>query len=434
MKPAHTMWVPLQLHNIHCPGGHHEYPAIAQDRLRLVSPKHESPARSSTMNQVPTAASPPARESPNRSAHVVYTVWYQRSLGSSASSDANSNPQGYRFRSMRILATCTCILVSPMTSVGAATSLLGPTPYVSFSDSPFSAVAFADYFHFEDFEDNAFDVPGVSSTSATGSPFSSFVLVPGPNTDSVDSDDGIVDGSGTAGHSYVHSRNMGGVKFVFGGATLGTLPTHAGFVWTDGYQFSQTVEFEAFDVVGASLGTLTTNLGDGSFAGGTAEDRFFGIIHDGGVSAIQVRTTSPNSSNAIEVDHLQYGSVHGIVPEPSSALLASSATRACTATSERTIELPLVAESGERHAVSVPQVAHVLSGRRPALLQVGAPASTCDLMRRAATTSRAARASVVVRISCRATMYGRDGARPEQNGHAGTSVGESLLQPCRHPW
>jgi len=58
-------------------------------------------------------------------------------------------------------------------------------------------------------------------------------------------------------------------------------------------------------------------LGDGSAAGGTAEDRFFGAINAGGIQSFQI---SMGNSTDWEVDHLQFGLA--AVPEPSTWLLA----------------------------------------------------------------------------------------------------------------
>ena len=130
---------------------------------------------------------------------------------------------------------------------------LGPTPYFSFADSPFSGQSFG-YFHLETFETGSPSVPGVSLPSLA------VVLSPGGLTDSVDSDDGSIDGSGTGGHSLYTNFGSTSLRFTFNaGALGGILPTHAGIVWTDvGLTTSTTgfgsVSFEAFDQFGASLG------------------------------------------------------------------------------------------------------------------------------------------------------------------------------------
>ena len=175
----------------------------------------------------------------------------------------------------------------------------GPTPYLQTSDSPFLALGVSN-FNLEDFEDNLFNITGV--TKDNGNPYTN-----GSNGDSVDGDDGAVDGSGLKGHSLFSSGGSAGVTFTFSQAVLGTLPTYAGVVWTDG---AGTITFEAWDQNGVSLGTLVGNHADGSFAGQTAEDRFYGWHNAGGISKIKLK----NASGGIELDHLQYG--YESVPEP----------------------------------------------------------------------------------------------------------------------
>ena len=117
------------------------------------------------------------------------------------------------------------------------TQLLGPSPYLSFDDSPFRDAEF-DWFYLEDFEDGLFNVPGVSAVSNT--PGTS-LIVAGPQfyLDSVDADDGVIDGLGRDGHSLASvpdrptAGNLG-YTFTFDSQVLGSLPTHMGIVWTDG--------------------------------------------------------------------------------------------------------------------------------------------------------------------------------------------------------
>jgi len=204
-------------------------------------------------------------------------------------------------------------------TVAVATSVQaqfqGPSPYLQFSDSPFAGGTYQ-YFHLETFEDGALNTPGVTATGGT-------VIGPSSLTDSVDADDGVIDGSGTRGHSW-YSNGVRTLRFDFSAVALETLPTHAGLVWTDvgvtdsGLGFGD-VRFEAFDSGGLSLGVLTgSNLGDGAANGGTAEDRFFGMIHPGGISRIEMSV--PTSSDW-EVDHLQYGAV----PEPGTLAVLTGA-------------------------------------------------------------------------------------------------------------
>ena len=182
------------------------------------------------------------------------------------------------------------------TTSAAALTFLGPTPYLSGADSPFDGSSF-DFFFLEDFEDHLFNAPGVSA-SAGG--VASVVFGP-TNHDSVDADDGVIDGSGLDGDTFFYVVGATGITFSFDAGVLGSLPTHAGIVWTDGLG---TTLFEAFGPGGASLGTIgPVGIADGTVVGTTAEDRFFGLIHEGGISGIKIS----NTIGGIEVDHLQYG-------------------------------------------------------------------------------------------------------------------------------
>lgn len=137
----------------------------------------------------------------------------------------------------------------------------------------------------EDFEDALLNTPGVSGAGGG-------VTGPGGITDSVDADDGAIDGSGLLGRSY------------FGGGA-------AGFTFT----FDETA-------LGASLGTIVApNIGDGNFLSGTAEDRFFGVSNAGGISRIHIfNSVMTGAGSGIEADHLQYGGAQvQEVPEPRDA-------------------------------------------------------------------------------------------------------------------
>ncbi|HSH17148.1 MAG TPA: DUF11 domain-containing protein, partial [Verrucomicrobiae bacterium] len=185
---------------------------------------------------------------------------------------------------------------SIMTTVSPAT-FLGPSPYLCQTDSPFFAAIQAGTVFLETFEDGMFNAPGVSALGT--------VVGPGGNTDSVDCDDGNIDGSGTFGRSLFFTPGSTGITFTFNPTTLGGFPTQAGIVWTDA-GFGATVTFEAFDAGGGSLGVVQAiALADNTNFGTTAEDRFFGVTNPGGISAIKIS----NTSGGIEVDHLQYGPV-----------------------------------------------------------------------------------------------------------------------------
>ncbi|HEX5009433.1 MAG TPA: hypothetical protein VFY71_03455, partial [Planctomycetota bacterium] len=161
---------------------------------------------------------------------------------------------------MRTLAA-TCLLMLFPVAAAQAQTLVGPLPYLSSADSPFDL---AGNFQLEDFEDGVLDVTGVTSSDAS-------IVNPSGITDSVDADDGLIDGSGTGGHTWFTLNGSGGITFTFSAAAPGGLPTQAGIVWTDGGVKSD-VTFLAFDGNGASLGTLfLPQYGDGSPSGATAE-------------------------------------------------------------------------------------------------------------------------------------------------------------------
>ena len=192
---------------------------------------------------------------------------------------------------MRLVSMAALVLLLLAGAPGRAQTYLGPTPYLSQADSPFAAQITAGTVVLEDFEDGTLPA-GVTAPSGS-------VTGPGGLTDSVDADDGAIDGSGTNGHSFFGDGQTG-ITFQFDPVVLGAFPQAAGMVWTDG---DGTVSFEAFDESGTSLGVQGPfSLPDGSFTGGTAEDRFFGITNPTGVSAIKLT----NTSGGIEVDHLQF--------------------------------------------------------------------------------------------------------------------------------
>lgn len=232
-----------------------------------------------------------------------------------------------------VAAGALLLLVSSHALAGGGT-FSGPTPYLSTANSPFLADINAGMVYLETFECGNLTVPGVSVVGGS-------IIGPGGLTDSVDADDGVIDGSGTGGRSLFGS-GIPGITFTFSAATLGALPTRVGIVWTDG---SGTTLFEAFDSIGASLGTIgPVAIADGSFSGTTAEDNFFGVTFAGGISAI----TISNTAGGIEVDHLQYGlyasattTPCGVgVPTPTATATPTPTTVPATATATPTTVAP----------------------------------------------------------------------------------------------
>lgn len=215
---------------------------------------------------------------------------------------------------MTLLAALGLLFISAATQSIAAT-LLAPTPYLSVADSPIGT-AVNEYFYLEDFEDGNLSTSGVTLSPA------GIITAPSDLTDSVDADNGPIDGLGNSGRSLLTGGTTNTFSFQFDALVLGNLPTRAGIAWTDvgtvvdGPLGVGTVIFEAFGPANESLGTTVANmLGDGAINGATAEDRFFGAINPAGISRITI--TMPGSTDW-EVDHLQYLRV----PEPAALLLA----------------------------------------------------------------------------------------------------------------
>lgn len=193
-------------------------------------------------------------------------------------------------------------------SAPASAQLLGPTPYLSFADSPFDGGSFS-YFHLEDFQDGALNTPGLSASGGI-----------------VTSGNDSVESAPNGAQSYYSGGQLTVLTFTFSAAALGTLPTHAGLVWTDVGFSAPTlgfgeVFFEAFDASSASLGVIGPFLlGDGSASPSKPEDRFFGVTNAAGISAIRI---SMPGSGDWELDHVQYGLVvaSSAAPEPGTVAL-----------------------------------------------------------------------------------------------------------------
>ena len=165
-------------------------------------------------------------------------------------------------------------------------------PYLSEADSPLDHES-ASYV-LENFEDGLFNIPGVSVSGGE-------VRLPGPFTDSVDLDDGVLDGFGTDGHSFLQSDAKTGITITFDAEVLGGLPTEAGLVWTDGNP-QAIVTFTAEDAQGICVLETQVTLGDGVNNGTTAEDRFLGVAFPDGIGALSISA----SVGGLEVDHVQF--------------------------------------------------------------------------------------------------------------------------------
>ena len=173
----------------------------------------------------------------------------------------------------------------------AATSFAVNLPYLSEADIPVGFYAGGLPLFLENFEDGILD-GGISVNAGMQ------ILAPGGITDSVDGDDGLIDGFGNGGRS------------IFGGTmrfTFAAPVTAAALVWTDGSGFATFRVFDAFgDLIDS---TPPIPVGDNTFGGTTRDDRFFGVLSLGGISAIEIGT-----GGLIEVDHVQYGNAFVVEP------------------------------------------------------------------------------------------------------------------------
>ena len=216
---------------------------------------------------------------------------------------------------MRKSTSCCAMIVAMMPVASAIAGqdvefIFPDTPYLSAEDSPFDLFSKGSDFLWEDFEDGLLNTLGLSG-------FGGQVRFPGNFTDSVDFDDGVLDGFGTDGHSYwtfSGTNEDSFARFEFDAKVLGALPRSVGVAWTDGNSQAVTT-LEAFGPNGESLGSIEfSSLDDGFSQGQTAEDRFMGAIYEGGISAIEVSA----DLGLIEMDHVQYGN---IIPAPGALAL-----------------------------------------------------------------------------------------------------------------
>lgn len=217
-------------------------------------------------------------------------------------------------RHLSFTSTLAVALLAAATS-NASTILFGPTPYRSQADRPagFGNVAQHECLTFvEDFEDNAMD-PRLTITPGK-------IIAPGfdsglPDlTDSVDGDDGAIDGSGSDGHSFFYNLNEISVMF--------SSPTKAaGLVFTDGPQ-NMNMTLKAYDAGGNLAGQIDwPTTADTSFMGTAAEDVFVGVQSDGGIAKLVISQVSPTRQGlGIEIDHITWVECVAI-PEPASLSL-----------------------------------------------------------------------------------------------------------------
>ena len=214
-----------------------------------------------------------------------------------------------------------------------AATLLGPTPYAGPSDSPFDLSNLGTDVFLEDFEDGLVNTPGVitSGLHAVG-PVVLFVddetRAENPSFllgNSVDADDGQVDGVDRGGHFLIETSLCAlacssFIRFEFDEEALGFLPTGVGLVWTaamDG-RFPPLATLSGFDLNDIAVGSVDSTRVYERGGSVTLDDQFLGIIHAPGIRTVKF-TVVADTDGHIAIDHLQYGLV--LIPEPRSIRL-----------------------------------------------------------------------------------------------------------------
>jgi len=220
------------------------------------------------------------------------------------------------------------VLSLSMPLVEAAITSLGPTPYLSRADSPFPVDGSSPSFHLEDFEDGQLNTPGIYDLNPPAT--RSSVQLPGILTDSVDEDDGAIDGNGQDGHSVASSYyfrlpldppvTRRPIDLAFEPVFGGMYPNAFGFVWTDGL-LSSTVEIRIYGINKIELDILRFHdLGDSHYQGTTSDDRFIGFIATEEVAFVTLTAIFVGGDSTFEIDHISYGR---IVAEPTSCILSA---------------------------------------------------------------------------------------------------------------
>jgi hypothetical protein len=167
----------------------------------------------------------------------------------------------------------------------------------------------------ETFESGALTLPGVSVSALHG-----YSIDPGL---SVDSDDGVIDGSGAGGRSFTNFTQAGtmGVTFSFNSIVLGSYPKSVAIVVTSA-AVGQLL-FQSYDASNNVSGTLT--LANVNTFSPTGDDFVLWASDPAGISAISLSSTT--AATHTHLDHLQYDTIHTI-PAPG-AVAAFCAAAVC---------------------------------------------------------------------------------------------------------
>lgn len=206
-----------------------------------------------------------------------------------------------------IIAAMVVAISASRACMAASTMLFSNQAYLSSAHSPLQGPSSGSLI-IENFENATVN----SLITAIGGA----VKGPSANTHSVDADDGSMDGSGAAGHSF----STTGKKMTFKFATQGgAKPTMAGLAWTHGKPNS-TVTFRAWDADGNLIGKIRKKLGNTAQHGTASAARFFGVMDSQGIA----RMTISSNRKGFEVDHVQFAYGFSVVPVPPALMLGAA--------------------------------------------------------------------------------------------------------------
>lgn len=205
--------------------------------------------------------------------------------------------------------------------LSGTTILLGPLPYLSEEDSPFIEGIREGTIYLEDFEDQALNTPFVREPAGLtyfGTTYRERIPnVPHGVVWSVDGDDGLIDGNGFSGDTWITtsfaSQSVAGrMRFEFVPDLLGRYPTFVGIVITRVEDVDIDVDMGFFDATGRSVyndaefDPKDWNPPGGAGGGDPRTHRFVGVFHEEGIATLAI-------DNVWQVDHLHYGYA---IPEP----------------------------------------------------------------------------------------------------------------------
>ena len=209
------------------------------------------------------------------------------------------------------IALVATLFVGMVSAASATTTTFGPSAYLQTGDTPSGFFCAECVGWIEDFELGTVD-PFLTIDNGSILDPNSFSGLMNSVTDSVDGDDGSVDGQGNGGYSYFADSNSISISFARN-------VKNAGLVFTDGDRVSTNIRLEAFDMGGNVLATIDGgDLADDFFTGETAEDRFMGFQNkDGNIASITLTMTG---GSGIEIDHVHWQEAC-VIPEPSAGML-----------------------------------------------------------------------------------------------------------------